>query len=132
MAILDTLPGVEVTVTVEDEPLEEHADNDLTDDSFTVTRYVEAKSNQIFAVKILTKKGATRGAGLSYQVHVDGTETFRRCVTFEDVQKDDYLWNNKGRDAGGAGGSDIQKYKFTALNWNNGKLASKLSQPGPE
>lgn len=126
MAILDSLPGVEVTVTVKGKSLEEHVDSDLADDPFTVTRYVEAKSNQIFAVKVVTKKGATRGAGLHYEVHVDGIETNECCVGFDEVEKDEYTWKNKGRDAGD---SDIQRYKFTALDTNNGKLASRLSQP---
>lgn len=63
MAILKTLPGVEVTIRVKGKALQEYGDKMLDDDFDTVSRYIEAQSGQTFEIKIVTKPGRTRAAG---------------------------------------------------------------------
>jgi hypothetical protein len=73
MAILDSLPGVEITVVVNGEDLHEYQDTDMEDEENTVTKYVEAVTGANFAIKITMPKGfAFGGDCLSFRVKVDG------------------------------------------------------------
>lgn len=73
MAINEALPGVEVDITVDDEPLHEHIEAGFKEESKTVTRYVQAKSDQKFAVRIKLAKGTRmKGHCLVFEIYVDG------------------------------------------------------------
>ncbi|KAH0006756.1 hypothetical protein KCU78_g12139, partial [Aureobasidium melanogenum] len=59
MAVLDGLPGVEVTVVVDGKDLHEYQDADMEDDEGTITKYIEAVDNANFAIRIKVTKDAT-------------------------------------------------------------------------
>ncbi|KAH0364053.1 hypothetical protein KCU65_g6976, partial [Aureobasidium melanogenum] len=81
MAVLDGLPGVEVTVVVDGDDLHEHQDTDLQDEEDTITKYIEAVDGANFAVKIKVSKDATfKGDQLSFKVLVDGTRISRPLI----------------------------------------------------
>ncbi|KAK6007689.1 hypothetical protein QM012_004503 [Aureobasidium pullulans] len=74
MAVLDSLPGVEVTVVVDDKDLHEYQDTDMEDGEDTVTKYVEAVDNANFAIKIKVTADATfLGNCMSFKTLVDGS-----------------------------------------------------------
>lgn len=74
MAILDTLSGVEVAITVDGKDLHEYEDLAIKDDRGTVTRYVEAITGAKFAFRLKTPKGFEyRGDRLVFACYVDGT-----------------------------------------------------------
>ncbi|THY50640.1 hypothetical protein D6C97_06964 [Aureobasidium pullulans] len=91
MAILDSLPGVEITVVVDGEDLHEYQDTDMEDEENTVTKYVEAVTDANFAIKI---KGSQeleyKGDCLSLDVLVDGLRIERPLIGRERTRKGSY------------------------------------------
>lgn len=83
MAILKRLPGVEVTITVDNEPLQEYEPKKETDPYDSVTRYVQTQPDQNFEIKIVTNQGSTRGAGLKYEITIDANIADANVVTSE-------------------------------------------------
>ncbi|KAG9517387.1 hypothetical protein KCV07_g6167, partial [Aureobasidium melanogenum] len=81
MAVLDGLPGIEVTVVVDGKDLHEYQDAGMEDDEDTVTKYIEAVDNANFAIKIkVTKDAEFKGNRLSFKVLVDGSLISRPLV----------------------------------------------------
>ncbi|GIZ44174.1 hypothetical protein CKM354_000737800 [Cercospora kikuchii] len=73
MAINDVFPGIEVAVMVDGEPLQEYTETAFEPEEKTVTRYVEAKSNQTFAMRISVAEGTPmKGNCLTFYIHIDG------------------------------------------------------------
>lgn len=73
MAIIEVLPGVEITITAGGAALKEYLDQDTTDNSKTITRYVEAETDQNFSVSIKVNPETRFKAGLlCFEVFIDG------------------------------------------------------------
>ena len=84
MAILDCLPGIEVTVWADGETLEEYdAENDIVthedpvaaahQQSHTVTKYIESTTGQVFLVKVSVKAPYKLDCpNVSFRLCVDG------------------------------------------------------------
>lgn len=73
MAILDSLPGVEITVVVDGEDLHEYQDTHKNDGEDTVTSYIEATSGANFAIRIkISKDTIYKGDRLDFGVTIDG------------------------------------------------------------
>lgn len=74
MAVLDELPGVEVSIEVDGEPLKEYEDADREQAAETVVRYVEATSEAAFKIKFAVKNEAKTFLGdrLAFRVYIDG------------------------------------------------------------
>ncbi|KAF2160294.1 hypothetical protein M409DRAFT_29149 [Zasmidium cellare ATCC 36951] len=92
MAILKSLHGVEVTITVDNEPLQEYEPKEGTDPYDTVTRYVQTQPDQNFEIKIVTNQGSTRGAGLKYEVMIDANIADSTVVLSEQCAHDSMIW----------------------------------------
>jgi hypothetical protein len=83
MAILESLPGLEVYITIEEEPAREYVDqNDdtVSEHDMNVTRYIRARPGANFAVHIsFTNKFAEHtNYTMAAHVYVDGVRTNRR------------------------------------------------------
>lgn len=73
MAINEALPGVEITITVAGQPLQEYTEADVDEEPGTVTRYIEATSGQVFEIKVKVDRNAVlKGSHLEFQFYVDG------------------------------------------------------------
>ncbi|KAI5239395.1 hypothetical protein E4T43_06742 [Aureobasidium subglaciale] len=73
MAILDTLPGLEVSVVVNGQDLHEYQDAHARDVEDTVTKYIEVVSDAYFAIKVTTaRKLKMPGNNLYVRVTIDG------------------------------------------------------------
>ena len=84
MAIINDLPGVEVTVTVHDYDLQEYHDGDVEDEERTVTKYIQAQEGQLFEVRIKVPKGFTfEGDCLAFTIFVDGNWVVEPLVDAE-------------------------------------------------
>lgn len=113
MAVLDGLPGVEITVVVDGKDLHEYQDADMEDDEDTVTKYIEAVDNANFAIKIKVAKGATfKGNRLSFKVLVDGARISRPLMGPLRRQKPTHVHMVRGIQVGPR---HIRKLKFDAL-----------------
>ncbi|KAL2032885.1 hypothetical protein VTO58DRAFT_106057 [Aureobasidium pullulans] len=117
MAILDSLPGVEITVVVDGEDLHEYQDADMEDEENTVTKYVEAVTGANFTIKIMVpKKFGFEGTCLSFHVLVDGAEAEHPLIQPRHVRR-----APKVRSVEGARVSNthIRKFRFTELETVN-------------
>ncbi|THX82003.1 hypothetical protein D6D04_03752 [Aureobasidium pullulans] len=91
MAILDSLPGIEITVVVDGEDLHEYQDTDMEDEENTVTKYVEAVTDANFAIKIKgSRELEYKGEYLSLKVLVDGLCIEKPLIGRERTRKGSY------------------------------------------
>ncbi|KEQ87734.1 hypothetical protein M438DRAFT_342867 [Aureobasidium pullulans EXF-150] len=97
MAILDSLPGVKVTVVVDGEDLHEYQDTDMEDEENTVTKYVEAVTGANFAIKFKgSRELEYKGEYLSLEVLVDGLCIDRPLIGRERTRKGSYTYLSEG------------------------------------
>ncbi|TIA03376.1 hypothetical protein D6C82_01908 [Aureobasidium pullulans] len=88
MAILDSLPGVEITVVVDGEDLHEYQDTHKKDGEDTVTSYIEATSGANFAIRIkISKDIIYKGDRLDFGVTIDGEYVHGSSMTKECLEK---------------------------------------------
>lgn len=83
MAVIEALPGVEVTIEVDGQPLHEYidADSDEAEDSRTVTRYVEAQNDQVFRIACtVTPRFEFAGDLVGFPSRVDGQEFHSKVI----------------------------------------------------
>ncbi|KAH0153042.1 hypothetical protein KCU67_g9631, partial [Aureobasidium melanogenum] len=113
MAVLDGLPGVEVTVVVDGKDLHEYQDADMEDDEGTITKYIEAVDNANFAIRIKVTKDATfHGNCLSFRVMVEGLTVRRPMVSTTDVSAGSDVFAVDGVQIGAR---RLRKLKFNTL-----------------
>ena len=99
MAILDSLPGVEITVVVDGEDLHEYQDTDMEDEENTVTKYVEAVTDANFAIKFKgSRELEYKGEYLSLEVLVDGLCIDTPLIGRERTRKGSYTYLVEGID----------------------------------
>ncbi|KXT15335.1 hypothetical protein AC579_2821 [Pseudocercospora musae] len=73
MAISTDLPGVNVTITINDQALPEHILPDLDQVARTTDRLVEAQSNQVFEIQMHADPTTNfHGSQLAFKIFVDG------------------------------------------------------------
>lgn len=117
MAILASLPGVEVTITVSGSALPELEDQSAPIPENTATRYIEVFSGQIFEIKIVTGPGATRGAGLEYKIYIDGHRATSVLASAEDCEDSDVVWASRGWNMRDGSIRQYQTQLFEMVKW---------------
>lgn len=76
MAVTDGLPGVEVAILVNGTALKEYNEDDSGDKSKTTSCYIEATSQQTFAISVkLLPNYVFKGQALAVYNYVDGNLT---------------------------------------------------------
>ncbi len=89
MAVIDRLPGLEVAVCVDQQPLHEHADDEFHASAQLnmVSTYIESETMKEFSVKLVVKEPYILDRPvLSFQLFVDGVkvrEPLLMQTTFE-------------------------------------------------
>lgn len=77
MAVIDKLPGIEVTVICDGRALQEYdcEEHELqpTSSKKTVTKYIESQSDKEFKIRV--HMGRVLSPNIQYEVHVDGKYT---------------------------------------------------------
>ncbi|KAG9525875.1 hypothetical protein KCU93_g5713, partial [Aureobasidium melanogenum] len=113
MAVLDGLPGVEVTVVVDGKDLHEYQDADMEDDEGTITKYIEAVDNANFAIKIKVSKDVEfKGDFLSFGISLDGSSVRNPVVNSSQVRACTHVRIVEGVQVGV---QRMRKLKFNAL-----------------
>ena len=110
MAIIDDIPGVRVEVIVEGSALQEHVDDDVEKSDRTITRYIKAVSDQVFAVSIeLLPEFEFRGDCIGFDVYVDGV-----WIDGPLIRKDEYAYAtlSEGRDTEDG---KVKKFRFATF-----------------
>lgn len=117
MAVLDALPGIEVEILVDGEPLKEYADEGLEDDPKSVKCYIEAVTGKGFQVQLKVSKGTqiTRQA-MNFHTYVDGNFANGKTILARKFQDRDYAISSKGRPVGL---NQVQDYCFSELEMGN-------------
>ena len=112
MAIINDLPGVEVTIVTGDTAYQEHIDED-TEEPRTITRYIEVKSEQNFHVAIKVEKGTTfLGDALQFRIMVDGVVVVKALVKKSKCRRRDYHTTRNGQSLPG---SQVRPFKFNSM-----------------
>ncbi|CAK4033345.1 Hypothetical predicted protein [Lecanosticta acicola] len=113
MAVVDELPGVEVTITVDGQALEEYLDGDERNEPNAVTKFVEATTGKNFEIVYLVRKGTEfRGDCMAFAISVDGSRMGRPLVRKESCLDKDASENLKGAIVPGC---KLKKFEFVAL-----------------
>ncbi|ORY11100.1 hypothetical protein BCR34DRAFT_565684 [Clohesyomyces aquaticus] len=88
MVVLDSVPGLEITVVVDKAPLKEYLDDEIPDEpnSNKTTRYVEAKSGSEFQVCHKFSNDFERQHPLLLGVSLDGKPTSSASYSHEDLE----------------------------------------------
>lgn len=122
MAVIDELPGVEVCVCVDEEPLYEHVDRHATVKKGVIERYIEAKSDQQFTIRIVVDPTTKflRDC-LTFGVQIDGEFVRTYVVGVEDCRFTRNLGILRGKPAQNHGSCSMS---FSALE--TGKAITSL------
>ncbi|KAF2231263.1 hypothetical protein EV356DRAFT_579371 [Viridothelium virens] len=74
MAIISSVPGIEVAVTVDGSDVKEYTDPDLAEEPNVVTKYIEVSSECEFGLRFLVLRGTHfKKKAMSFNVYVDDT-----------------------------------------------------------
>lgn len=129
MAILDALPGVEVSILINGQSVEEYVDAGEEVDgplaSKTVVKYIEAISDAEFAVKASVlpafRVHMQAMSDLAFQVYIDG-KWAAGCCWEDEINNVHTFWNQRidgfhNKDA--TGRSTINHFKFAdvEISW---------------
>ena len=102
--------GLEVRIEVGGTPLEEYNDDEATQDENTITRYVEAQSNQEFVIGFLVPKAFKfTSPSLVFEPFIDGNEVGGHLIGPEDVTESEGTYEEKKK------GIDVKKNKQWCL-----------------
>lgn len=74
MAVIDAIPGLEVRIFVNDQPLHEHQDRDAEVAPKTIERYVEAQSKTEYEIHYSFKRPFPADRPVSMIVTIDGKD----------------------------------------------------------
>ncbi|KAK5127456.1 hypothetical protein LTR85_006795 [Meristemomyces frigidus] len=117
MAVHDELPGVQITIIADGQPLHEYQDTDIDEDDKTVTRYIKADSDQEFKIKVeLGKNTVFKGDCLSFQVFVDGTQVDDLLPSKSQALEGGLTQYSEGVDLPN---NQIRKYRFASVETAN-------------
>ncbi|KAK4984033.1 hypothetical protein LTR66_008626 [Elasticomyces elasticus] len=112
MAILANLPGVEVAITVNGKRVKEYLAIDMQDGPRTATRYIEASSNQKFAVKCRVLGGFEyKGDCMSFETLVDGVSASCSIISMRNTEAGAATLTEKGV----CEGNKLRRFKFSAI-----------------
>ena len=129
MAILEDVPGIEVTVCVDGKPLTEYPteneevideDQDVIEhrEAVTVTNYIESTTDKVFVIKLkVSHPFRMESPNLSFEIYVDGQEIDFPLLRREQV-KQGRIWRHKveGPSYTRRGQTFVRPMKFAAIN----------------
>lgn len=113
MAVLDTVPGVSVTVNVDGEPLQEYPDCEDDGEPEVNTCFVEATTGKEFEVLFRFEKGIEAdSSAFEVRIMVDGTETDSTLVDAKRARVHGEHFQSTGRQISR---TELAKYRFAPL-----------------
>ncbi|GAB7364864.1 hypothetical protein MBLNU230_g5656t1 [Neophaeotheca triangularis] len=127
MAVTDALPGVEVTVEVDGQPLKEFTDQELEEEPRTITRYVEAVSGKRFILKVEVNKHAKfHGNNYRVSVEVDGHSAQQRLINKPKKSGTPIMASIEGFLVSG---TEVKEFMFSGLDLAcDGKVLNKEAE----
>lgn len=110
MAIIECVPGIEVTVVSGGNTIKEYVDEETEDESNKVTRYIKAISGQNFEVHIkVAKDFEVKGDDLAFRIYMDGRWVAGPLISKKTISEGCGRRVSQGRQ------SDGSKYCFSTL-----------------
>lgn len=123
MAVLDTVPGLEVQVVVRDQPLHEYEDCDVHVPKDTIERYVEAQTNANFEIRYSFAQPFPTDRAVSMLITIDGNDVD------EPLLRPSELFDIKGHTSSGpvykSGLWKVRKYRFRGIRIGKEELGSR-------
>lgn len=111
--LVDSLPGVEVTVQVNKANLAEYPDEDTPAEPGRCTRYVQSTTGAKFGISInVSKLTHFVGTGLSVFINIDGVDMGGVILEAFLVQRPAQTWLREGRESN----MGIERWAFATLN----------------
>lgn len=122
MAVSDDLPGVEVSIIQNGEPMLEREDDTIAEEEYTTTRYIEAESEQEFGVRLqVAKKSRYEGDALSCEIFIDGNRLRSPIIRANRFRDKDFVKDIVNVEAGNG---LTRNFRFAGLE--TGQLLQKL------
>lgn len=87
MAILNSCPGLEVTIKCNKKALKEHADTQVNDAPNAVTNYVEVEADGAFELHLQVASTYSSKYGLRMRVQLDGGDVDDTLIRFGQLKK---------------------------------------------
>lgn len=113
MAIIESLPGVEVTIVADGKPLKEYVDGDVEGELKSMRCYIEAVTGKLFEIRMKVAKGTkiTRNR-IDFKIAIDGQWVGTPRSRRSKIAREDTERISEGRNVGGG---KLQKYRFSEL-----------------
>ncbi|KAL9095712.1 MAG: hypothetical protein Q9165_002144 [Trypethelium subeluteriae] len=113
MAILASVPGIEVAVTVDGNDVKEYTDPNLDEEPNVVTKYIEVSSESEFGLRYLVRRGTHfKKDAMSFNTYVDGQQATGPLISKKKTVNEDGGTTRRG---GRISDTEYQKFKFVAL-----------------
>jgi hypothetical protein len=115
MAVIDKVPGLEVQIVAQDQPLREHQDRFANIPAKTSEYYIEAQSHSQFEIHYAFRKPFPIDRAVSMIVTIDGKDVDEPLIRSHE------LLETKGHTSSGPishvdSGWEVQKYQFSPLD----------------
>jgi len=113
MAINDAIRGLVITITHDTQALAEYKDDAVAEENRTITRYIEAKAGQTFAVKLELKKGTRfKGECLYAKIEIDGKWVNSALLSKDSCRNEGFAYIRDGcRTEDGL----MRRFQFTSI-----------------
>ena len=121
MAIHPELPGLEVKICVQGQPLHEY-DDDKIPEPKTTTKYIEARSDEIFSIMTVFKPPFQNQYDMGVRTCIDGVRMNTRVRKRDEILQRPMSSNHYYSYQGG----EWVKQKFTFAKLNIGKYYEDL------
>lgn len=122
MAILKSVPGIEVSICVDDEPLIEHTDRSAKAERSTILKYVEVVPDKEFTIRITTDKSYKwTSPYIVLDIIVDGVEIRTLPYSREEFEQECQASSSHVHDCIGSYGIEneqevVSPFKFSKLS----------------
>jgi hypothetical protein len=115
MAVLSDVPGLQVQVVVQNQPLNEYRDRAAKPSGKTVERYVEAQSGKHFEIRYMFEEQFPTDRPLSMIVTIDGKVVDEPLIrTHEILDPDGHI--SYGPILRSDSGCEVRKYQFLSID----------------
>ena len=87
MAVLNSCPGLEVTIVSNDKTLREFPDDQAEDGNNSITHYVEVESDGTFQINLQVTDAYRSRHGIGVDIRLDGQNADRSLILLKNLQK---------------------------------------------
>ncbi|TGO18543.1 hypothetical protein BTUL_0009g00620 [Botrytis tulipae] len=129
MAILKSVPGIEVSICVDNEPLMEHIDRSAKAERSTILKYVEVVPDKEFTIKITTDKSYKwTSPYIVLDIIVDGVEIRTLPYSREEFEQECQASSSHAHDCIGSYGIENEQEVVSPFKFSNLSVCNSFFQ----